>query len=120
MSLRDEISDLIGDFYDGEITAREFREKFAPMYSESDTHISEIQNLFIDMDSLYAEYITHRLSESDLRKQLFELLPSTRVVVPKNNNVDLWHKVPIASPQNNSARLSSRRETTTTAVILPA
>jgi hypothetical protein len=106
--LRDDVRDLIGDFYDGEMTAHEFRERFAPMYYQSDTYISEIQNLFIDIDSIYAGYITGRIDETELRKQLFEFLPSTRVQVPEvANSSESWNW-PVAPTQNNSSRLPSR------------
>lgn len=108
MSLRDDVRDLIGDFYDGEMTAHEFRERFAPMYFQSDIYISEVQNLFIDIDNIYAEYITHRIDETELRKQLFDFLPSTRVQVPDApNSSDSWN-LPISPVLNNSPRLPSR------------
>jgi len=108
MSLRDDVRDLIGDFYDGEMTAHTFRERFAPMYYQSDVYISEIQNLFIDIDNIYAEYITGRIDETELRKQLFEFLPSTRVQVPDApNSLESWN-LPVAQIQSNSSRLPSR------------
>jgi hypothetical protein len=113
MSLQDKVRDLIGDFYDGEITAREFREKFAPMYSESDTLMSEIQNLFIDIDSIYAGYITGRVNETELRKQLFEFLPSARLQLqaPEITEFSALWNFPLTPTQNNSPRLPSRKST---------
>jgi len=114
MSLQDQIRDLIGDFYDGEMTAHQFRERFAPMYYESDTYVSEVQNLFIDVDAIYAGYVTGRIDETELRKQLFEFLPSTRVQAPDiSNSVEVWN-LPNAPTQNNSPRLPSRQSTRTT------
>jgi hypothetical protein len=112
MPLLDEVRNLIGDFYDGDMNAHQFREIFASMYVESDTLISEVQNVFIDIDSIYAGYITGRIDETQLRKQLFELLPSTRVHVPEINNLSFWN-MPINPTQNNSSRLSSRHSART-------
>jgi hypothetical protein len=113
MSLRDEVRDLIGDFYDGDLTARQFREKFAPLYSQSDIYVSEIQNLFIDIDSIYAEYIMGKIDETELRKQLFEFLPSTRIQTPEiSNSKQLW-SLPIAPTENHSPRIRSRQSTRT-------
>ncbi len=113
MPLLDEVRDLIGDFYDGEMTAHQFRERFAPMYSESDIYVSDIQNIFIDIDSIYAGYITGRIDETELKNKLFEFLPSTRVQVPEiSQSAELW-LLPLAPTKNNSPRLPSRRSTGT-------
>jgi hypothetical protein len=108
MSLHDEVRDLIGEFYDGEITARQFRERFAPMYAASDMYVTEVQNLLIDIDAIYSGYITDRIDEMELRKQLFDFLPSTRVEfsVPVIDASEIWN-VPIAITKNNSPRMPS-------------
>jgi len=113
MSLNDEIRDLIGDLYDGEISARQFRQKFAPMYAKSDTYFSEIQNLFFDIDATYAEYMMGRFDEQELRKRLFDVLPSARVQVhvPEvANSAEVWG-MPVAATRNHSPRLPSRQST---------
>jgi hypothetical protein len=109
MSLRDQIRDLIGDFYDGEIDARQFREKFAPLYYESDTHVWDVKKLLVDVDSIYAGYITGRIDESEVKKQLFEFLPSTRMQfeAPAITNFTEFANLPI-STSNHSPRLSRR------------
>jgi hypothetical protein len=113
MPLLDEVRDLVGDFYDGEMTAHQFRERFASMYVESDFLVPEIQNVFIDIDSIYAGYITGRIDEKELKKQLFDFLPSTRVQVPEiSQSSELW-LLPLAPTQNNSPRQPSRRSTST-------
>jgi hypothetical protein len=107
MSLRDQIRDLIGDFYDGEITARQFREKFAPLYYESDSYAWDIKRLFVDIDSIYAGYIMGRIDESELKKQLFEFLPSTRMqfAAPAITNFTEFASLPTGTG-NHSPRLS--------------
>ena len=112
MPLQDEVRDLIGDLYDGVITPRQFREAFAPLFFQSDTYISEFHDLFIEIDAVYAQFLAGRIDEAALRKNLFELSPSTRVRVPEaSNSVDVWRLV---YPTTNASQpLPSRRTSTT-------
>jgi hypothetical protein len=113
MPLQDDVRDLIGDLYDSIVTPRQFREKFAPMFSESSRYISDIHEQFIEIDSIYAQYMLGRLDEAELKKQLFEFLPSTRVQVPEiSNSAELW-SLPITTTKNNSPRMTVGKSTRT-------
>src|SRR5208283_2184026 len=91
MRLLDEVRDLIGDFYDGALTATQFREKFALLFAQSHRYVSEVQNALLEIDGMYADYIAGQVEEAELKKRLFEFLPSTRVQVPEADQFsDIW------------------------------
>ncbi len=106
--LLDEVRDLVGDFYDGALTAPEFRERFASHFSQSHRYVSEIQDKLLDIDGMYADYIAGQVGETELKKRLFESLPSTRIQVPEAAQLSEIWKTPAATTQNTSPRLQSR------------
>jgi hypothetical protein len=117
MRLLEEVRDLIGDFYDGALTPAQFRGKFAVLFAQSHRYLSEVQNALLEIDGIYADYIARQIEEPELKKRLFEFLPSTRVQVPQITQLsDIW-KIPASNTQNNSPRLQSRQSPQTMQVV---
>jgi hypothetical protein len=81
MPLLDKIRDLIGTYYDGELDSHQFREQFAVLFTESDAADSETENLAIQIEGYFADYVEGHLAEKEFKEKLFNLAPSIRLQV---------------------------------------
>jgi hypothetical protein len=70
MPLSSRIRALIDLYRSGQITVDDFRERFMPLFVESDQSDHETEQLAIDVESTYSEFAANVIEESVLRNRL--------------------------------------------------
>ena len=125
MPLYDKIRDLIGAYYDANLDSHQFRESFADLFTESDTADFDTENLAIEVEALFGDFIDGVIQESDLKTRLLKLAPSIRLqvqVVADVANDDPAYRFFQLGPSRNtppSTPTQSRSSGSDTTVIDP-